>query len=95
MLPRAFAGRFYRVLTEVELCGLFILPKVSTINRGLTFDVVYDATFLVKTTSGWCIPDFAHRCTWEFMKKGNVSHIRWDVARESVAMLLSTIFTIK
>jgi hypothetical protein len=54
-----------------------------------------DATFLVKTTTGWRIPDFAHSGTWEFMKKGNVSHILRDVAKESGVMLSSTIFTVK
>ena len=41
-----------------------------------------DQVFLVKTTNGWLISDFAHLGTWEFMMKGNVSEILRHVAKE-------------
>jgi hypothetical protein len=41
-----------------------------------------DQVFLVKTTNGWLIADFAHLGTWDFMMKGTVSQILRKVAKE-------------
>lgn len=42
----------------------------------------HDRVFLVRTTSGWLIADFAHDGDWDFMKDGSVSEILQAVAKE-------------